>query len=410
MPSPARIIPIRPASTIASGPLPDNPVATLSQPPALSLYIHFPWCVKKCPYCDFNSHGVRDEGIPEAAYVDALLADLQAALPQVWGRRVISVFIGGGTPSLISAEGLDRLLTGVRNLLMLDAQAEITLEANPGTVEAGKFADFRAAGITRVSLGIQSFDDGMLAALGRIHDSREARAAIEQAARHFDTWNLDLMYALPQQTLAQAEADLDAALAFAPPHLSCYHLTLEPNTLFHRNPPSLPDDDLSADMQDMIESRLAAAGYRHYETSAFAKAGHRCRHNLNYWSFGDYLGIGAGAHGKLTSHEGVRREMRHKHPNAYLEGAARGEFVQEARFIPGRELPFEFMMNALRLLDGVPQSQLPLTTGLEMNQIAERVNLARARGLLSTEGAQLKPTEQGRRFLNDLLEIFLTES
>jgi putative oxygen-independent coproporphyrinogen III oxidase len=402
----SRVIPIFQQSANTS--LPENPAERLKAPPPLALYIHFPWCVKKCPYCDFNSHAVRD-GIPEAAYVDALLQDLQAVLPQVWGRRIISIFIGGGTPSLISPKELDRLLTGVRTLLPLDPEAEITLEANPGTVEAGRFAEFHAAGITRVSLGIQSFDDAQLERLGRIHDSREARAAIELAARHFDTWNIDLMYALPQQSLAQAANDLEQALGYAPPHLSCYHLTLEPNTLFHRSPPALPDEDASADMQDMIEARLADAGYRHYETSAFAKPGHRCRHNLNYWSFGDYIGIGAGAHGKLTSHEGVRREIRHKHPNAYLEAAATGNFIQEATWVAAADLPFEFMMNALRLLDGVPRTQLELTTGLPLASIDHQLGIAQARGLLEIDATQLRPTEHGRRFLNDLLEIFLNK-
>ncbi|GAB4062775.1 radical SAM family heme chaperone HemW [Uliginosibacterium sediminicola] len=401
----SRTIPIYPQSAPVA--LPDNPAATLAAPPPLSLYIHFPWCVRKCPYCDFNSHALRDEGIPEAAYIDALLQDLQAALPQVWGRRVISIFIGGGTPSLISVAGLERLLDAVRSLLPLAPDAEITLEANPGTVEAGKFAGFRAAGVTRVSLGIQSFDDAQLVRLGRIHDSREARAAIELAARHFETWNIDLMYALPEQTLAQAQADLRSALAFAPPHLSCYHLTLEPNTLFYRAPPPLPDVDSAADMQDMIEAELAAAGYLHYETSAFAKPGQRCRHNLNYWSFGDYLGIGAGAHGKLTSHEGVRREMRHKHPQAYLDAARSGNFVQDAQWVAASELPFEFMMNALRLLDGVPAAQLELSCGVPLASITKPLQIARARGLLDTDTTRLRPSEQGRHFLNDLLEIFL---
>ncbi|GAA5170015.1 radical SAM family heme chaperone HemW [Viridibacterium curvum] len=402
-----RTIPILPQRIAL--PVPDNPVADLAAPPPLALYIHFPWCVKKCPYCDFNSHAVRDAGIPEDAYVAALLQDLQASLPQVWGRRVQSIFIGGGTPSLISEAGLDALLTGVRTLLPLAPDAEITLEANPGTVEAGKFAAFRAAGVTRVSLGIQSFDDAQLVKLGRIHDSREAQVAIELAARHFDTWNIDLMYALPEQSLAEAEADLDRALSFQPPHLSCYHLTLEPNTLFHRAPPPLPDDDTAADMQDMIETRLAAAGYQHYETSAFAQPGHRCQHNLNYWRFGDYLGIGAGAHGKLTSHEGVRREMRHKHPNAYLEAAATSGFVQEASWVAGKDLPFEFMMNTLRLLDGFSPTLLPLTTGLTIDQLQPQLARARTQGLLDISAERIAPTDKGRRFLNDLLEIFLDE-
>ncbi|MFT4171876.1 MAG: radical SAM family heme chaperone HemW [Rhodocyclaceae bacterium] len=401
----SRIIPIRPQGVLSP---PDAAVAPAAPPP-LSLYVHFPWCVRKCPYCDFNSHAVRDGGIPEAAYLDALVADLQAALPSVWGRRVLSVFIGGGTPSLISASGLERLLDNIRLLLPLAADAEITLEANPGTVEAAKFADFRAAGVTRVSLGIQSFDDTQLTRLGRIHDSHEARQAIELAARHFDTWNIDLMYALPEQTVAAAQRDVDTALSFAPPHLSCYHLTLEPNTLFHRAPPPVPDEDTSADMQDMIEAQLAHAGYQHYETSAFARPGHRARHNLNYWTFGDYLGLGAGAHGKLSHHDGILREMRHKHPNAYMDAAARGEFVQERRVVTTRELPFEFMMNALRLLDGVTLPQFEATTGLPLAMIEPRLIEARQRGLLSLDEGRLQPTELGRRFLNDLIEIFLDD-
>jgi putative oxygen-independent coproporphyrinogen III oxidase len=400
-----RIIPIRPQDARVGGALAAAPAA----PPPLSVYVHFPWCVRKCPYCDFNSHAVREGGIPETAYLDALSADLQAALPGVWGRRVISVFIGGGTPSLISAAGLERLLGQIRLLLPMAADAEITLEANPGTIEAAKFADFRAAGVTRVSLGIQSFDDTQLLRLGRIHDSNEACRAIELAARHFDTWNIDLMYALPKQSVDAARSDIETALSFAPPHLSCYHLTLEPNTLFHRAPPAVPDEDTSADMQDMIEERLADAGYQHYETSAFAKPGHRARHNLNYWTFGDYLGLGAGAHGKLSRHDGIVREMRHKHPNAYIDSALRGDFAQERRVVSAQELPFEFMMNALRLIDGVPLAQFNATTGLPLSAIGPGLIEARERGLLHIHDGRMLPTELGRRFLNDLIEIFLDD-
>lgn len=398
----SRTIPILPRATRHA---PQTP--QLSAPPPLSLYIHYPWCVRKCPYCDFNSHNVKEAGIPEAAYIDALLRDLEGSLPSVWGRRVHSIFIGGGTPSLLSPEGLDRLLTATRSLLPLEPDCEITLEANPGTVESDRFAAFRAAGVTRVSVGIQSFNAAHLKALGRIHDRDEAMRALEAAARHFDTWNADLMYALPQQSLAEAEADLDQVLAFAPPHLSCYHLTLEPNTLFHRDPPPLPDDDLSADMQEMIEARLAAAGYLHYETSAFARPGHRCRHNLNYWRFGDYLGIGAGAHGKLSDHLGIHRAMRHKHPNAYLEAAVRGNFIQDAHDVGVADLPFEFMMNALRLTEGVPRSLFQERCGLPLDTIEPQLLEARERGLLEITDSLIRPTEQGRRFLNDLLEIFL---
>jgi oxygen-independent coproporphyrinogen-3 oxidase len=381
----------------------------LAAPPPLALYVHFPWCVRKCPYCDFNSHALRetDEAIPEAAYVDALIADLEGALPQVWGRRVHSVFIGGGTPSLLSAGGLDRLLTAIRTLLPLDPLAEITLEANPGTVEAGRFRDYRAAGVNRLSLGIQSFDDAQLVRLGRVHDAAQARAAIETALAHFERVNLDLMYALPQQTPDEALADLETALAFGVSHLSCYHLTLEPNTPYHRRPPPLPDADVAADMQDAIEARLAAAGFGHYETSAFARPGQECRHNLNYWTFGDYLGIGAGAHGKLSSHEAIVREMRHKHPTRYLEAAARRDFVQERRAVKAEELPFEFMMNALRLTAGVPRHLFAARTGLAFATLEAQLAQARRRGLLEVTAEDIRPTERGRHFLNDLLELFL---
>lgn len=404
-----RIIPlaVAPAAADASPALPDRP--QLRSSPPLALYVHYPWCVRKCPYCDFNSHTPRDGGIPEAAYLDALEADLQAALPQVWGRRVHSVFIGGGTPSLLSAGGLDRLLTSIRTLLPLDPLAEVTLEANPGTVEAERFRDYRAAGVNRLSLGIQSFDDRHLARLGRIHGGDEARRAIDTALAHFERVNLDLMYALPQQSLAEALADLDTALAFGVSHLSCYHLTLEPNTPFAHSPPPLPDDELSADMQEAIETRLADAGFRHYETSAFSRPGQECRHNLNYWAFGDYLGIGAGAHGKLSSHTGIVREMRHKHPVRYLEGATRGDFVQERRDVAVAELPFEFMMNALRLTGGVPRRLFSERTGLPLAVIETELADARRRGLLDITPEDIRPTEHGRRFLNDLLTLFLRD-
>ncbi len=384
--------------------------AQLDAPPPLALYIHYPWCVKKCPYCDFNSHTARGAEPPEAAYVAALIADIEHALPQVWGRRVHSVFIGGGTPSLLSAGALDRLLTAVRTLLPLDPLAEITLEANPGTVEAARFRDYRAAGVNRLSLGIQSFDPRMLAAIGRIHDDREARTAVDLALATFERVNLDLMYALPQQSLSEALADLRTAIASGVSHLSCYHLTLEPNTPFAHSPPALPDDELAADMQDAIEAELAGAGFQHYETSAFARPAQQCRHNLNYWTFGDYLGIGAGAHGKLSSHAGIVREMRHKHPERYLAAAARGDFVQERREVGVAELPFEFMMNALRLTGGVPAGLFAARTGVPLAALGERLGEARRRGLLAADPAVLQPTAQGRRFLNDLLQIFLDDA
>ena len=406
-----RIIPLVPVAPMAPAvhaqPLPER--AQLEAPPPLALYVHFPWCVRKCPYCDFNSHTPRDQGIPEQAWLDAVLADLQHALPQVWGRRVHSVFIGGGTPSLMSARTLDALLTGIRMLLPLDPLAEITLEANPGTVEAERFRDYRATGLNRISLGIQSFDDAMLARIGRIHGGDEARRAIDAALTHFERVNLDLMYALPGQSLAMALADVDTAVAFGTEHLSCYHLTLEPNTPFAHSPPVLPDDDTAADMQEAIEARLASAGFEHYETSAFARPHGQSRHNLNYWTFGDYLGIGPGAHGKLSSHEGIRREMRHKHPARYLEGATRGDFIQEAREVDVAELPFEFMMNALRLNAGVPARLFAERTGVPLAAISTQLQTAQERGLLAPFNERIRPSARGRRFLNDLLQVFLRD-
>lgn len=378
----------------------------LNVPPPLSLYIHLPWCVKKCPYCDFNSHAAQR--LPEATYIDALLLDLERALPDIWGRRIHTVFFGGGTPSLFSAEGIDRILTGVRTLTQLLPGAEITLEANPGTVEAGKFAGFREAGVTRVSLGIQSFNPRHLRALGRIHDDTEARRAAELAATHFDTFNLDLMFALPGQTLAEAMADVDTALTFRPPHLSAYHLTLEPNTPFgHAAPPDLPDDDLAADMQQSIEARLAEAGMRHYETSAYARPNHASRHNLNYWQFGDYLGIGAGAHSKLSFHDRILRQMRIKHPLQYMDAVAQGAHIADTRTLTRDDLPFEFMMNVLRLNEGVHAALFEERTGLPLNVCTAVLERARSRGLLERDATRLKPTLQGQRFLNDLLELFL---
>jgi oxygen-independent coproporphyrinogen-3 oxidase len=380
----------------------------LKTPPPLSLYIHLPWCVRKCPYCDFNSHAAQD--IPEAAYIDALLLDLECALPDIWGRKIQTVFFGGGTPSLFSAEGIDRILTGVRTLTQLTPGAEITLEANPGTVEAAKFKGFREAGITRISLGVQSFNPRHLQALGRIHDDSEARRAAELAATHFDTFNLDLMYALPGQTLAEALSDIDIALGFQPPHLSAYHLTLEPNTAFgHTAPPKLPDEDLAADMQQAIEARLTQAGMQHYETSAYARPHHASRHNLNYWQFGDYLGIGAGAHAKLSFHDRIVRQMRVKHPLQYMDAVKAGAHIVDARTLTRADLPFEFMMNALRLNDGVPAALFGERTGLSLVVCAAALELARGRGLLERDALRLKPTQRGQHFLNDLLALFLAD-
>ena len=378
----------------------------------LALYVHIPWCVQKCPYCDFNSHEARG-AIPEADYISALIADLESSLPLIWGRTVSSIFFGGGTPSLLSGAGLDRLLTAIRTLLPLLPDAEITLEANPGTVESAKFAAFRAAGINRLSLGIQSFNPAHLKALGRIHDGDEARHAIEIATAHFDNFNLDLMYGLPGQTLEEALSDVETALAFAPTHLSCYQLTLEPNTAFAAAPPVLPDPDRCADMQDAIEDRLAAAGFAHYETSAFAQHGRQCRHNLNYWTFGDYLGIGAGAHGKLTLYDGkrweVRRQMRWKQPKQYLAQIAQSKPIQEEFSVEMADLPFEFMMNALRLNQGFEPELFEMRTSLPLFAIENELRQAETQGLIERQPQRIAPTRQGQRFLNRLLETFIAE-
>ncbi|MFH2134886.1 MAG: radical SAM family heme chaperone HemW [Pseudomonadota bacterium] len=389
-----------------------QPFGIKSQPanfqalPPLSLYIHVPWCVRKCPYCDFNSHEAHGE-IPDQAYVDALLRDLDSALPLIWGRKIYSIFIGGGTPSLLSGDALSFLLTQVRMRLPLAHEAEITLEANPGTVEAGKFVAFRDAGVNRLSLGIQSFNDIQLQALGRIHSGDEARRAIDIAQSHFENINLDLMYALPKQTQEEALFDVQSALSFSPQHLSCYHLTLEPNTLFAHHPPQLPDDDASSEMQLGIETLMAEHGYEHYETSAFAKPGKRARHNLNYWLFGDYLGIGAGAHSKLSFHDKVIRQARHKQPKAYMEGVMLGAQVQSEQVLSKDDLAFEFMMNALRLNGGFEESLFQERTSLPLLLIRNELQAAELKGLLVREAGRIAPTERGRRFLNDLLQVFL---
>lgn len=385
------------------------PPSGLTRLPPLTLYVHFPWCVRKCPYCDFNSHQVRD-GFDDAGYVAALLRDLELALPKVWGRPVGAVFIGGGTPSLMAPATLETLLDGIRARLPLEPGAEITLEANPGTFEAEKFRAFAAAGINRLSIGIQSFADDKLAALGRIHDGRQARAAVELALTCFDNVNLDLMYALPGQSLAAALADIECALGYGISHLSAYNLTIEPNTLFHRQrPDNLPDDDLAADMQEAIEARLAAAGFEHYETSAFARPGRQCRHNLNYWQFGDYLGIGAGAHGKLSAHDGIRREMRYRQPAAYLQAVADGAPVQSGNPVGRGELPFEFMMNLLRLTGGFASVLFHDRTGLPLAVIEPELAEAERAGLIERDLHTIRPTLTGQRFLNDLLTLFLKQ-
>jgi len=377
--------------------------------PPLSVYIHIPWCVRKCPYCDFNSHEAKG-ALPESEYVAALTADLESTLPQVWGRKVYTVFFGGGTPSLLTARAIDDVLAAIRARLPLAPDAEVTLEANPGTFEAEKFAAFRAAGVNRLSIGIQSFHPRHLQALGRIHGEREARHAIETAQAIFDDINLDVMYGLPGQTLAEARADIETAASFGTAHVSAYHLTIEPNTYFHRYPPQLPEDDLAADMQQTVEDTLSARGYRNYETSAFARAGRECRHNLNYWRFGDYLGIGAGAHAKISLPDRVLREARVKHPRDYLEAVRHGRHVEAARAVSHRELPFEFMMNALRLAEGFPLRLFEERTGLPLAAALPGLDIAEARGFIQRDHERAVPTALGRRFLNDVLEIFLPPS
>ncbi len=379
--------------------------------PPLSVYIHFPWCERKCPYCDFNSHeiGKQGESFPEAAYLAALQRDLELALPLIWGRKIYTVFIGGGTPSLLSMQGMEQLLSGVRSLLNLDAAAEITMEANPGSFEAAKFQSYRASGINRLSIGIQSFNTTHLQALGRIHDGEQARRAIDIAKANFDNINLDLMYALPQQTLAQAHADLATAIRFAPTHLSLYHLTLEPNTVFAKYPPTLPDDDTSADMQEQIRHQTQAAGYAQYEVSAYAQAGRQARHNLNYWQFGDYLGIGAGAHSKLSFPHRIVRQVRYKQPKTYLEQILNDTPLAEEQELARSDIGFEFMLNALRLNHGFTPALFAERTGTSMVAIEKALLQAEQRGLLTRDHQLIRPTALGQRFLNDLQQIFLPD-
>lgn len=430
-----------------SSPITPHASPLLKTLPPLALYIHIPWCVKKCPYCDFNSHEIprlpatttelryasvqkslrprshpdasHDESrghfnsheiraeLPERQYVEALVADLESALPQIRGRKIHSVFFGGGTPSLLRAESIDAILVALRARLSLHAHAEITLEANPGTFEAEKFAAFHAAGINRLSIGVQSFNSRHLKALGRIHDGIEARRAIEIAQTHFDNINLDLMYALPGQSVEEARQDIETATAFGPQHISAYHLTVEPNTLFHRHPPQLPDDEQSAEMQEAIEQTLAAHGYEHYETSAFAQQGCSSRHNLNYWQFGDYLGIGAGAHSKISFAQKIIRNMRCKQPKEYLEQGIKGKAVQQENEVEVRDLGFEFMMNALRLIDGFPASLFEERTGLPITLLQKQLDAAEQRGLIDRNHQRIAPTRRGQGFLNDLLQLFL---
>lgn len=385
---------------------PDPSAGVVSAPP-LALYLHFPWCVRKCPYCDFNSHEAGG-GIPEDAYVAALLHDLDRSRSAVAGREIISVFLGGGTPSLFSAAAVTRLLDAVRARLPLAEEAEITLEANPGTAEARHFAGYRRAGVNRLSLGVQSFDDESLRRLGRIHDGNEARRAFELArAAGFDNINLDLMYGLPEQSSAMAAADLEAAVAQAPEHLSWYQLTLEPNTVFYARPPVLPVEDAVAAIQEQGEARLEAAGYRHYEVSAWCRAGREARHNLNYWEFGDYLGLGAGAHSKLTGAAGrITRSARHRIPRRYLETAGDDTVVTTERVLDEEDRVVEFMLNALRLVRGFEPAQFEQRTGLALERVREPLAEACRRGLLEYGGGRIRPTPRGTRYLNDLLQLF----
>lgn len=382
--------------------------------PPLSLYIHFPWCEKKCPYCDFNSHQIKDinpnstQGFDEARYIHALIADLETELPRIWGRQVHSIFIGGGTPSLLSPEGMDQLLSAIRARVHLEPNCEITMEANPGSVESEKFAAFAKSGINRISLGIQSFQDDALKTLGRIHNGEQAKRAIGIALQHFASVNLDLMYGLPKQTLEAARADIETALSFDTPHLSFYNLTLEPNTYFASFPPQLPNED---EIDSIFEQNLALlenAGYRRYEVSAYAKKNQECKHNLNYWRFGDYIGIGAGAHGKISFPDRITRQVRERHPETYMQAMeSKGNALIESKEIATKDLPFEFMLNTLRLTDGVDTATFSERTGLPLNTISKALNEASQKGLLDSNPSKLKPTTQGLRFLNNLQEIFL---
>ena len=395
------IVPVSALSRRASG---------LVQSPPLSVYVHLPWCLRKCPYCDFNSHEMRAAELPEQRYLDALMADLEAALPLIWGRTVHSIFIGGGTPSLFSPDAIDRLLGGIRARLRLAADCEITLEANPGTFERDRFRAFRAAGVTRLSVGVQSFNDGFLSALGRVHDRAQALAAVEEAAQAFDTFNLDLMYALPGQTLADLATDLGTALALAPPHLSLYHLTIEPNTVFAKYPPALPDEDSASDMLDLVTDLTGAAGLYRYEVSAYARDGHRCWHNLNYWQFGDYLGLGAGAHSKLSFAHRVVRQVRFREPRLYMDRALAGNALAQNTEVSRAELAFEYMLNALRLKDGFALPQFTERTGLPVTAIAQALEQAERRGLIERDLGRVRPSVRGFDFLNDLQALFLPPS
>ena len=379
----------------------------LASLPPLALYVHLPWCLKKCPYCDFNSHAMRQADVPQQRYLDALLADLDAALPLVWGRTVHSIFIGGGTPSLFAPEAIDRLLGDLRARLRLSADCEITLEANPGTFETERFKAYRAAGVTRLSVGVQSFNDDNLKTLGRVHDAAQAFAAVEEAAQAFDTFNIDLMYALPGQSLQTFRKDLQTALALNPPHLSIYHLTIEPNTWFAKFPPKLPEDDLAYDMLDLVTEMTGQQGLQRYEVSAYARDGHRCFHNLNYWQFGDYLGIGAGAHSKISFAHRIHRQVRFRDPQLYMDKAVESKALAQDHEIARTDLPFEFMLNALRLRHGFALTDFFERTGLSITAIQDGLEQAERKGLIERDFARVRPTVRGFDFLNDLQELFL---
>jgi oxygen-independent coproporphyrinogen-3 oxidase len=375
--------------------------------PPLSLYVHLPWCLKKCPYCDFNSHEMRSADIPEQRYMEALMADLEAALPLVWGRTVHSVFFGGGTPSLMSPAAFDRLLGGIRARLPLEPACEITLEANPGTFEKDRFKAFSAAGATRLSVGVQSFNDEFLKRIGRVHDGAQALAAVEEAAQVFDTFNLDIMYALPGQTLDDLKIDMVTALALEPPHISIYHLTIEDNTYFAKFPPLVPDQDTAYEMLDLITDMTGQAGLQRYEVSAYAKPGHRCRHNLNYWQFGDYLGLGAGAHSKISFAHRIVRQTRFREPALYMERALAGDCLAQRTQVSRAELSFEFMLNALRLKEGFRLQQFVERTGLPLSVVEEGLQEAKANGWIERDLVSVKPSARGFDFLNDLQSLFL---
>lgn len=378
--------------------------------PPLSLYVHLPWCLKKCPYCDFNSHEASGEALPEQRYAQALLADLESALPLIWGRTVHSIFLGGGTPSMFNPTTMDRLLGDIRARLKLEPECEITMEANPGTFEKDRFRAFAQAGVTRLSVGVQSFNDAHLMAIGRVHDRTQALAAVEEAARSFATFNLDLMYALPGQTMEQLCEDVATALCFSPPHISIYHLTIEANTYFAKFPPAIPEEDTAYAMLDQITERTAVAGLDRYEVSAYARSGHRCRHNLNYWQFGDYLGIGAGAHSKLSFAHRVVRQVRLRDPLKYMEGALRGNAIAQEEEVSRNELPFEYMLNALRLRRGFALRDFSERTGMALTAIEKALSQAEQKGLIGRDLHHVWPTQRGFDFLSDLQALFLSNT